>query len=61
MPNYEYECTECKSEYNKYRSMKDDDPGYLCDTCNIPLIRVYSSIGVTFNGPGFYKTDNRKV
>jgi len=35
----------------------DSDPGYDCGTCNLKLIRVYSNIGVTFNGRGFYSTD----
>ena len=61
MPNYEYECTKCNINYMKHRSMKEDDPGYNCDTCNEALVRVYSSIGITFNGSGFYKTDNRRV
>lgn len=61
MPAYDYICLECNLEYTKVRGMSEDDPGYACDTCNVPLTRVYSSIGVTFNGSGFYKTDNRKV
>lgn len=61
MPNYEYECTKCNTKYDKFRSMNDDDPGYSCDTCNVDLVRVYFNVGITFNGPGFYKTDNRKV
>jgi predicted nucleic acid-binding Zn ribbon protein len=40
--------------------MSENDPGYLCDSCKKPLVRVYSSAGVIFNGSGFYKTDNRK-
>ncbi len=31
-----------------------------CDTCNIELTRVYSNVGVTFNGGGFYSTDKGK-
>jgi len=60
MPAYEYDCMPCAERYIKVRSMSEIDPGYLCDKCNKPLVRVYSSIGVTFNGSGFYKTDNRK-
>jgi putative FmdB family regulatory protein len=61
MPAYEYDCMACAMRYTKVRSMSEDDPGYKCDTCNKDLVRVYSDIGVTFNGSGFYKTDNRKV
>lgn len=60
MPTYEYDCMPCAERYIKVRSMSEIDPGYFCDKCNKPLVRVYSSIGVTFNGSGFYKTDNRK-
>ena len=61
MPSYEYDCMPCGTRYTKIRSMSDEDPGYKCETCNKSLVRVYSNIGVTFNGSGFYKTDNRKV
>lgn len=61
MASYEYSCIPCELQYTKIRSMSEDDPGYLCDTCNNPLTRVYSNVGVTFNGSGFYITDNRRV
>lgn len=61
MPSYEYDCTSCSAKYTKIRSMSENDPGYLCDTCQNPLVRVYSNVGISFNGPGFYTTDNRKV
>lgn len=60
MPQYEYDCMSCAQRYIKNRSMVEDDPGYMCENCNKPLVRVYSSIGITFNGSGFYKTDNKK-
>ena len=60
MPAYEYDCMPCAERYIKIRSMSELYPGYYCDKCSKPLVRVYSSIGVTFNGSGFYKTDNRK-
>jgi putative FmdB family regulatory protein len=61
MPAYEYMCESCKQDYTKVRSIREDDPGYDCDTCNLPLVRVYSNIGAVFNGSGFYSTDNRRV
>jgi putative FmdB family regulatory protein len=60
MPAYEYDCMPCGERYVKVRAMTETDPGYRCDKCNRPVVRVYSNIGVTFNGNGFYKTDNRK-
>jgi predicted nucleic acid-binding Zn ribbon protein len=50
----------CGTRYTKERSIKENDPGYDCETCNLPLVRVYSSVGAVFNGSGFYSTDNRK-
>jgi putative FmdB family regulatory protein len=61
MPAYEYKCTgACEGTVLKVRSIKDNDPGYDCETCNLPLERVYSNFGVVLNGSGFYSTDNRK-
>lgn len=60
MPSYEYDCMPCGTRYTKNRSMSEEDPGYKCDTCNKPLVRVYSDIGVRFNGSGFYSTENKK-
>jgi len=60
MPAYEYDCMPCGKRYVKVRAMSDTDPGYQCEECNRSLVRVYSNIGVTFNGNGFYRTDNRK-
>lgn len=61
MPVYEYRCSGgCDGIVAKQRSIKEDDPGYSCDTCQSPLKQVYSNVGVIFNGPGFYKTDNGK-
>ena len=60
MPAYEYKCESCSEDYTKVRGIKEDDPGYDCETCNLPLVRVYSNVGAVFNGSGFYSTDNRK-
>ncbi len=61
MPNYEYECSNsCNGTILKFRSIVEKDPGYDCETCNLPLVRVYSNVGAVFNGSGFYSTDNRK-
>jgi putative FmdB family regulatory protein len=60
MPTYEYDCTLCGLRYNKSRSMMEDDPGYQCEICNKELVRVYSNVGIQFNGKGFYTTDYGK-
>jgi len=61
MPVYEYNCSgSCEGVVNKVRGISENDPGYDCETCNLPLVRIYSTIGAVFNGSGFYVTDNRK-
>ena len=61
MPVYEYNCSgSCEGIMVKTRGIREEDPGYNCETCNEPLIRVYSNVGAVFNGSGFYSTDNRK-
>lgn len=59
MPTYTYECKDCGTPYQKVRGISEPEPTYTCENCNLPLIRVYSNVGVTFNGSGFYRTDNR--
>jgi putative FmdB family regulatory protein len=60
MPVYDYRCNQCDKNYPKTRGIREDDPGYECDTCTLPLVRVYSNFGIVLNGSGFYSTDNRK-
>jgi putative FmdB family regulatory protein len=57
MPSYEYKCPQCNNKIVVSRGVNDADPGYECDTCKIPLTRVYSLGAVTFNGSGFYSKD----
>jgi putative FmdB family regulatory protein len=61
MPAYEYTCSgTCEGTIIKVRGIKENDPGYECENCTLPLVRLYSNFGVVLNGPGFYSTDNRK-
>ena len=57
MALYDYKCTECDTVITVQRGMMEEDPGYSCDTCNSALNRVYSNVGVSFKGSGFYSTD----
>lgn len=57
MAFYDYKCEECNTTITVSRGMTEDDPGYSCETCNSVLTRVYSNIGVSFKGSGFYSTD----
>ena len=61
MAVYEYSCGVCDRSHSIVRSISDPEESYFCEVCSGILKRVYSNIGVTFNGDGFYKTDNRKA
>ena len=58
MPTYEYRCKGCGRELEVVQSF--DEPSLtVCPHCSGPLRKVFGSIGITFKGDGFYKTDNR--
>lgn len=57
MATYDYKCKTCDQSVTITRSISDKENIPECLACNIPLARVYSSVGVTFNGSGFYSTD----
>jgi putative FmdB family regulatory protein len=58
MPTYEYACKSCGEHMEVVQSFKDD-PLTTCPRCEGPLRKVFGSIGITFKGSGFYKTDSR--
>ena len=58
MPTYSYRCTECDTAFDIQQTFTDDALTE-CPTCQGRLRKVYNSIGVTFNGSGFYRTDSR--
>jgi putative FmdB family regulatory protein len=58
MPTYSYRCTECSTAFDIQQAFTDDSLTE-CPTCQGRLRKVFSSIGVTFNGSGFYRTDSR--
>jgi putative FmdB family regulatory protein len=53
MPTYEYMCPLCQKTRTVVRSIHDDDPGYTCDNCKVPLNQLRGNIGVTFKGSGW--------
>ena len=58
MPTYAYACKECGHRFDAVQSFAD--PALVeCPVCGGPLRKEYGSIGVTFNGSGFYRTDSR--
>jgi putative FmdB family regulatory protein len=58
VPTYEYRCKSCGEELEAVQSFTDD-PLTECPACGGPLRKVFGSIGITFKGSGFYKTDSR--
>lgn len=58
MPTYAYACTSCDHAFDAVQSFSDDALT-VCPECGGALRKQYGSIGVTFNGSGFYRTDSR--
>src|SRR5215213_1274565 len=58
MPIYEYECTACKTRFE--RSQRFSDPPVTeCPECGGKVRRVLFPAGIVFKGSGWYKTDSR--
>jgi putative FmdB family regulatory protein len=57
MPTYEYRCKECGHELEIQQSFTDD-PLTECPACHGALRKVFGSVGISFKGSGFYKTDH---
>lgn len=58
MPTYSYRCTECGNAFDIKQSFSDATLTE-CPACGGVLRKVFSPVGVTFNGGGFYRTDSR--
>ena len=58
MPTYAYACTSCDHRFDAVQSFADASLT-ICPECGGSLRKQYGSIGVTFNGSGFYRTDSR--
>ncbi|QIM15217.1 FmdB family transcriptional regulator [Leucobacter insecticola] len=58
MPTYAYRCVDCEHNFDIYQSFSDDALT-SCPECGGTLRKVFGSLGVTFNGSGFYRTDSR--
>jgi len=58
LPTYSYRCTECENAFDIQQSFTDDTLTD-CPVCGGKLRKVFSPVGVTFNGSGFYRTDSR--
>ncbi len=60
MPTYAYACKQCGHRFDAVQSFSDAALT-VCPECGGPLRKQYGSIGVTFNGSGFYRTDSRST
>ncbi len=58
MPTYSYRCTECDNAFDIHQAFTDDTLS-VCPVCGGKLRKVFSPVGVTFSGSGFYRTDSR--
>jgi putative FmdB family regulatory protein len=58
MPTYAYACKDCGHRFDAVQSFTDATLE-VCPECSGVLRKQYGSIGVTFNGSGFYRTDSR--
>jgi predicted nucleic acid-binding Zn ribbon protein len=54
--SYEYKCEIDSSTITISRGMTEQEIVPYCDSCNEPMVRVYSAPPVKFNGSGFYST-----
>ncbi len=58
MPTYSYRCADCSTAFDIQQAFTDDSLT-VCPSCEGRLRKVFSAVGVTFNGSGFYRTDSR--
>ena len=59
MPVYAYACVQCGHAFDARQSF--DEPALTtCEQCGGALRKQYGSVGVTFHGSGFYRTDSRQ-
>lgn len=58
MPTYSYACKQCGHRFDAVQSFSDAALTE-CPECAGEVRKQYGSIGVTFNGSGFYRTDSR--
>lgn len=59
MPTYEYECTKCRVQFERFQSMTEA-PLKRCPECRCKVRRLIGTgAGIIFKGSGFYQTDYR--
>jgi putative FmdB family regulatory protein len=58
MPTYEYACKSCGEHLEVVQSFRDE-PLTECPVCGGELRKVFSPVGISFKGSGFYRNDSR--
>jgi putative FmdB family regulatory protein len=58
MPTYSYRCTECATAFDIQQAFTDDSLTE-CPTCGGKLRKLFTAVGVSFSGSGFYRNDSR--
>jgi putative FmdB family regulatory protein len=58
VPTYSYRCQGCGVEFDVLQAFTDSSLT-TCDGCGGALRKLFSAVGVTFKGDGFYRTDSR--
>ncbi len=58
MPTYSYRCTECGQAFDIQQAFTDDSLT-VCPHCGGKLRKLFSAVGVSFTGSGFYRNDSR--
>ena len=60
MPTYEYKCTRCGHEFERFTTKISNESTVSCPKCDGVAERLISGgAGLLFKGSGFYKTDYR--
>lgn len=61
MPTYEYKCSKCGHQFEKFQSIKDS-PLKKCPQCGKDALKklISGGAGLIFKGSGFYLTDYAK-
>jgi putative FmdB family regulatory protein len=58
VPTYSYRCRDCEVEFDTQQAFSDPTLTE-CPECKGTLRKLFSPVGVTFQGSGFYRTDSR--
>jgi len=60
VPTYSYRCTECDNAFDIHQEFTDSTLTE-CPVCGGKLRKVFSAVGVSFTGSGFYRNDSRST